>query len=152
MVIATEAHRQGLFQKLQTEGFDLGAVIRSGSYTSIDVHETLSLFMPIGQPDPARLGQAVSRLVKTASNGPAGATRRVTACGECAPLLWTEGKLDAALRVEELWDEAAHKYGLNTLCGYLSGTLQGQKGHPIFRKITSLHAPAVPCTSAAALS
>ena len=69
MVIATEAHRQGLFQKLQTEGFDLGAVIRSGSYTSIDVHETLSLFMPKGQPDPARLGQAVSRLVKTASNG-----------------------------------------------------------------------------------
>lgn len=152
IVIATETHRQGLFQKLQTEGFDLDAVIRSGSYTSIDVYEALSAFMPNDQPDPARLGQAVSRFVKTASKGPAGATRRVTACGECAPLLWTEGKLDAALRMEELWDEACHKYGLSTLCGYLSRALGGEKGHHIFQKISSLHATAVPETSGVPLS
>jgi len=152
VVIATETHRQGLSQKLQTEGFDLDAVTRSGSYTSIDVYEALSLFMPNDQPDPARLGQAVSRFVKTASKGPAGATRRVTACGECAPLLWTEGKLDAALRMEELWDEASHKYGLSTLCGYLSRTLGGEKGHHIFQKISSLHATAVPETSGVPLS
>ena len=152
VVIATETHRQGLFQKLQTEGFDLDAVISSGSYTAIDVYEALSSFMPNDQPDPARLGQAVSRLVKTASKGPAGATRRVTACGECAPLLWTEGKLDAALRMEELWDEASHKYGLSTLCGYLSRTLRVEKGHHIFQKISSLHATAVPETSEVPLS
>lgn len=152
VVIATETHRQGLRQKLHTEGFDLDAVIRSGSYTSIDVYETLSLFMPNGQPDRARLEDAVSRFVKTASKAPGGATRRVTACGECAPLLWSEGKLDAALRIEELWDEASHKYGLNTLCGYLSGTLEGEKGHHIFQKISSLHATAVPETSGVQLS
>jgi len=147
VVIATETHRQGLFQKLQSEGFDLGALVRSGSYTSIDVYESLALFMSNDQPDPARLGHAVGRFVNTASKEPAGATRRVTACGECAPLLWTEGKLDAALRMEELWDEASHKYGLNTLCGYLSGTLEGEKGHKIFQKISSLHATPVPDAS-----
>lgn len=152
VAIATETHRQGLFQKLETQGFDLGALIRSGSYTSIDVYETLSLFMPDDQPDPARLGHAVSRFVKTASKAPAGGTRRVTACGECAPLLWSEGKLDAALRVEELWDEAAHKYGLNTLCGYLSGALEDEQGHEIFQKISSLHSAAVPCASALQMS
>jgi DNA-binding NarL/FixJ family response regulator len=147
VVIATETHRQGLFQKLKSEGFDLDALIRSGSYTAIDVYESLALFMSNDKLDPARLGHAVSRFVNTASKEPAGATRRVTACGECAPLLWTEGKLDAALRMEELWDEASHKYGLNSLCGYLSGTLEGEKGHKIFQKISSLHATPVPDTS-----
>ena len=144
VAIATETHRHGLFHTLETEGFDLDALISSGSYTSIDVHETLSLFMPDDQPDPARLGQAVNRFVKTASKAPAGGTRRVTACGECAPLLWTEGKLDAALRVEELWDEVSHKYGLNTLCGYLSGTLEGEKGRQIFQEISSIHSTVIP--------
>ena len=148
IVIATETHRQGLFQKLETQGFDLDALIRSGSYTSLDVYETLSLFMPNDEPDPARLAHAVSRFVETASKAPAGGTRRVTACGECAPLLWTEGKLDAALRVEQLWDEACHKYGLDSLCGYLSGTLGGEQGHRIFQKISSLHSAAVPCAGA----
>jgi len=96
------------------------------------------------QPDPARLEDVVRRLVETASKAPTGATRRVKACGECAPLLWTQGKLDAALRVEELWDEASHKYGLNTSCGYLSGTLQGEKGHQIFQEISSIHSTVIP--------
>ena len=152
VAIATETHRQGLFQKLETQGFDLDSLISSGSYTSIDVYETLSLFMPNDQPDPASLGHTIGRFVKTASKVPAGRTRRVTAWGECAPLLWTEGKLDAALRVEELWDQASHKYGLNTLCGYLSGTLEGGKGHQIFQRISSLHSNAVPCASALQLS
>ena len=118
----------------------------------IDVSETLSLFMPDDQPDAARLGDAVSRFVKTASKSPTGATRRVAACGECAPLLWTQGKLDAALRVEKLWDEVSHKLGVKTLCGYLSGTLQGEKGRQIFQKISSLHSNAVPSICEAQLT
>ena len=152
IVIATETHRQGLFQKLQTEGFDLEAMIRSRSYFSFDVYETLSSFMPNDQPDAARLGDAVSRFVKTVSKSPTGATRRVAACGECAPLLWTQGKLDAALRVEKLWDEVSHKLGVKTLCGYLSGTLQGEKGRQIFQKISSLHSNAVPSVCEAQLT
>ncbi len=152
VVLATETHRRGLFQKLQTQGFDLDAIIRSGSYISIDVFETLSSFIPYDQPDPARLENMVSRLIETASKTPTGSTRSVTACGECAPLLWTQGKLDAALRVEELWDEVSHKYGLNSLCGYLSGTLEGKKGHQIFQKISSVHSTVIPYNHGVQLS
>jgi DNA-binding NarL/FixJ family response regulator len=152
VVIATETHRRGLFEKLQTQGFDLEALVRSGSYISFDVYDALSVFMPYDRPDPARLGDAVSRFLSTASKAPTGAIRRVTACGECAPLLWTEGKLDAALQVERLWDEVSHKYGLNTMCGYLSGTLQGEKGDRIFQKISSLHSTAVPYNCVAQFS
>jgi hypothetical protein len=139
VVLATEAHRQGLLQKLQTQGFNLDALIKSGSYISMDTREILSSFMVDDQPDPDQLWSVVSSLVNTASKAPNGATRRVIACGECAPFLWTQGKLDAALRVEELWDAASRQYGLRILCGYASGNFQGQEDQRIFQRICSLH-------------
>jgi DNA-binding NarL/FixJ family response regulator len=143
VVLATEAHRQGLAQKLQTQGFDLDTLIKSGSYISIDAWKTLSSFMVDDQPDSDQLGSVVSSLVKKVSKAPNGATRRVIACGECAPFLWTQGKLDAALQVEELWDAASHKYGLSSLCGYISGISQREEDQRIFQAICSFHSPAI---------
>jgi DNA-binding NarL/FixJ family response regulator len=139
VVLATEAHRLGLVQKLQTQGFDLDAIIKCRSYISIDAQEALASFMVDDQPDPKKFENTVSNLVKTASTAPNGATRRVRACGECAPLLRTQGNSDAALRVEELWDVASHEYGLRTLCGYVSGNSQGQEDQRVFERICSLH-------------
>jgi DNA-binding NarL/FixJ family response regulator len=139
VVVATEAHRLGLIQKLQTQGFDLDAIIKCKSYISIDAQEALASFMVDDQPNTKQFENTVSNLVKTASKAPNGATRRVRVCGECAPLLRTQGNSDAALRVEELWDVASRQYGLMTLCGYVSGKLQGQKDQRIFQKICSLH-------------
>src|ERR1051325_2182322 len=139
VVLVTEAHRLGLVQKLQTQGFDVDAIIKCRSYISIDAQEALASFMVDDQPDSKKFENTVSNLVKTASTAPNGATRRVRACGECAPLLRSEGNSDAALRVEELWDVASHQYGLRTLCGYVSGNLQGLEDQRIFQKICSLH-------------
>jgi DNA-binding NarL/FixJ family response regulator len=139
VVFATEAHRLGLIQKLQTQGFNLDAIIKCKSYISIDAQETLASFMVDDQPDPKKFENTVRNLVKTASKAPNGATRRVRACGECAPLLRRQGNSDAALRVEELWNVASHQHGLRSLCGYVSGDLQGLKDQWIFQKICSLH-------------
>jgi DNA-binding NarL/FixJ family response regulator len=139
VVLATEAHRQGLALKLQTQGFNLDTLIKSGSYISIDAWETLSSFMVDDQPDPDQLERVVSSLVEKVSKAPNGATRRVIACGECAPSLWTQGKLDAALRIEELWDAASHKHRLSTLCGYMSGIPQKTEDQRIFHAICSFH-------------
>lgn len=139
VVLATEAHRQGLIRELQTRGFNLDAIIKCGSYIAVDVREALSSFMVDEQPDPNRFESTVLNLIKTASKAPNGATRRVLVCGEGAPLLWTQGNLDAALRVEELWDAVSHQYGLSSLCGYLPGGLQGQQDQRVFQAICSLH-------------
>jgi len=139
VVLATEAHRLSLDQKLQTQGFDLEAIIKCKSYISIDAQQALASVMIDDQPDPKQFENIVRNLVKTASIAPNGAIRRVCACGECAPLLRTQGNSDAALRVEELWHLACHQYELRTLCGYVSGNLQGQEDQRIFQKICSLH-------------
>jgi DNA-binding NarL/FixJ family response regulator len=143
IVLATETHRLDLFQKLQTQGFDLEAIIESGSYISIDACETLSSFMVDDKPDPGQLGSMVSSLVETPSKAPNGANRRVFVCGECAPSLWTQGKLDAALRVEELWDDICREYALNCLCGYISRSFSGEREQQIFHAICSFHSPVI---------
>lgn len=143
IAITTETHRQGLFQRLQTRGFSLDVIIKGGAYTSLDVHQTLSSFMLGDQPDPMRFWDVASSLVETASKTPNGAIRRVFGCGECAPVLWAQGKLDAALRLEELWDAACHKYGLKILCGYLSGSLRTEKECSKFPPICAVHSSVV---------
>lgn len=139
VVLATEDHRQGIIRELQTRGFNLDAIIKCGSYISIDAWETVSSFTIDGQPDPNRFESTISSLVKVASRAPNGATRRVFGCGECSPLLWSQGNLDAALRLEKLWDAVCHQYGLRILCGYLSGSLCKQEDQEKFQAICSLH-------------
>lgn len=143
VVLATEEHREGIDEKLETQGFDLDILVKSGGYIPFDVAETLSSFMVDNEPDPNQFKNIVTSLVDTASKAPNGAARRVFACGECAPSLWRQGKLDAALRVEELWDEASHKFGLNTLCGYISRGLQGEREQGIFQRICAVHSDVI---------
>ena len=91
LVLATDSHRRRLDQKLQTQGFDLGAVMSSGSYISMDVADTLSSFMFDNRPDTEQFIRLVQSVLERASKAPNGAARRVLACGECAPFLWAQG-------------------------------------------------------------
>jgi len=144
VVLATEAHRLGLSQRLRTLGFDLDAVIKSGSYISLDAAEILASFMSDHEPDVERLWTLVRGLVEKTRKAPNGTTRHVLACGELAPCLWTQGKVDAALTVEELWDAASHRYGIRTLCGYLSHVLRAVIDQRMFQNICSVHSIVVP--------
>jgi len=144
LVLATKARRQGMDQKLQTQGFDLGAVAKSGGYISMDVSETLSWFMIENRLDTERFVRLVDSVIGRAGKAPNGAARRVLVCAECAPFLWARGKLEAALRMEELWDAVAHKFGLNTLCGYVARKLHGREENRIMQAICSVHSRVIP--------
>ena len=144
VVLATEAHRVGLSQRLRTLGFNLDAIFKSGSCISLDAAEVLASFMNDSSPDEDRLRALASGLVEKARKAPNGAARRVLACGELAPCLWTQGKVDAALDVEQLWDAVSHRYGLGTLCGYLSDALGAARDQRIFETICSIHSVVIP--------
>jgi len=42
--------------------------------------------------------------------------------------LWAQGKADAAIRRERIWDELARKYGIAIQCGYVPGGLDLKAG------------------------
>lgn len=139
IVVATKPHRDRLFQKLEELGLDIYAEIIQGRYIALDAADTLATFMRNDLPDPVRFLNVVSDLITTATRAATGKHPRVSACGECAPLLWAEGKADAAIRLEELWDNIAITYDVDILCGYPSGSFRCEEDDHIFRKICEQH-------------
>ncbi|MGA9307292.1 MAG: response regulator [Candidatus Sulfotelmatobacter sp.] len=139
IVIATESHPDSLLLRLQEHGVDVAAAIEQGRYVSLDVADTLSTFMVNDLPDPARCLKVAGDLVMEAAKAAQGEPLRVVVCGECAPTLWKQGKADAAVQVEHLWDEIARKHGVKVLCGYVLNSSQCERGSHIYEKICAEH-------------
>jgi DNA-binding NarL/FixJ family response regulator len=139
IVVATESHRNNLFQTLQAQGLNLGAAIEQGRYIPLDVAETLSTFMANDLPDPVRFQKVAGEVVAVAAKAAKGEYHRVSACGECAPTLWAQGNADAAVQVEHLWDEMAKACNIDILCGYVLNTFQREQESQVYERICAEH-------------
>ena len=139
LVAATPPHRTALFQRLQADGLDVAAAREQGRYIPVDVAETLSALMTNDLPDPVQFWKKAKYLVGTARKAARGKHRRVAACGECAPLLWQRGKADAAIQLEELWDELARAEGVDILCGYPGSSFRSDRGSETLQRILAEH-------------
>jgi len=139
LVLATERHREALLARLQGSGLEMGAAIEQGRYVALDPAETLSAFMLDGLPDPVRFRKAAVDLIVKIGQSVGGDTRRIAACGECAPILWQNRNPEAAIRLEHLWDEIGKSYGMQIFCGYLLTSFQGGIGSFVFERICKEH-------------
>jgi hypothetical protein len=118
---------------------DLAAAIEQGRYVSLDADETLSTFMVNGMPDPVRFFKVADDLLLNAAKVAMGEIPRVAVCGEGAPFLWVQGKPEAAIRLEVLWNEVVKSYDVDVFCGYRLGSFQGGMGSHIFEKLCAVH-------------
>jgi DNA-binding NarL/FixJ family response regulator len=141
-VVATESHRDGLFQRLKAEGLDVDAEIKHGRYISLDVAKTLSTFMVNDMPDWERFLEVVGGLVSGAAKAGKGEHSRVAMWGECGPLLWAEGKVDAAIRLEQLLNWLTTIYEFDVLCAYALSSFHGEEHGHIFQSICTEHSAA----------
>jgi len=139
IVLVTESHRTSLLQKLQARGMDNAAAIDDGRCIVLDVAETLSTFMVRDLPDPVRFSRVTSELLEAAAKAAKAEHPGVAACGECAPTLWAQGKPDAAVQVEHLWDEIAGKYHIDLLCGYVLKNFQREQESHVYERICAEH-------------
>jgi len=139
IVAASGQHRIGILQRLQARGLDVAAAIQGGTYVSLDVNETLSTFMVNDWPDADKLSKVAANLIQEAAQTVRGEHSRVVICGECAPTLWTQGKGEAAMELERLWDQIARSYDLDILCGYVLDDSQDNENSPIFKRICAVH-------------
>jgi len=144
IVVATESHRRDLLLRLELYSLDIIAAISERRYISLDVRETLPKFMVNGLPDPGRFWKIVGSLIEKAKKASKGEYPSVAACGECAPSLWLEGKADAAIRLEALWDEAAKTFGVDILCGYPLPSFRNEEDRRVFSRICAIHSAVIP--------
>lgn len=116
IIIATGEHREALARELESRGIDLAEAQTCERYIVLDSPETLQRFLVEGWPDAARFEQVIGRLVGQAESSSRG--HRLFLYGEMVAHLWAEGKQEATLRLEELWNELADRYSFFLLCGY----------------------------------
>ena len=137
--IGTASHRSAILERLHAESPDIRTAIRQGKYLALDAVEFLSNFMVNDMPDPGWFLKVVDDSIVAARKGANGEHSRVAACGECAPILWAQGKADAAIRLEELWNEIAMTYNVDILCGYPLEGLRHEEDSYTFRRICEEH-------------
>lgn len=139
IVVATESHRERVFSRLQAYGLDIGSVIEQGRFIALDAANAVSMFVRNDLLDPELFLRVADNLITTASRSPAGGlARRVALCGECDPPLWTLGNGEAAIHLEQLWNQIAANYQVDILCTY-SLRSHGLMDSHLFGRICAEH-------------
>jgi hypothetical protein len=54
-------------------------------------------------------------------------------------LLWAEGKVDAAIRLEQLLNQLATIYEFDLLCAYTLSSFRGRENEHLFENICAQH-------------
>jgi hypothetical protein len=132
LIIATPRHRAAILAALEY-GLDTIALQQAGVLLCRDAEELLDSFMVGDMPDE----DLFARRVEPALASIAGVERHVVrAYGEMVDVLCQRGHIEAALRLEDLWNTLARKHELAMLCGY---SIDNPFGEPDIDRICSRH-------------
>jgi signal transduction histidine kinase/ActR/RegA family two-component response regulator len=148
VVVATEAHRNGLDELLQANGLDVTTAKSRGQYVSLDAAETLSKFMVDGAPEPGRFNEFMGGVIASVTDG----RTRISAFGEMVSLLWAEGNHPAAIRLEELWNHLQRTHSFSLFCAYPMNGLSGERFIEATGSVCKVHSRVIPAESYADLS
>ena len=106
---------------------DCESARRSGSLLLLDAEDTLGQFMVGDAPDPELFEQNVGRLIQQMVDGRG--RPLIRAYGEMVDVLWKQGRPEAAIKLEILWNKLAMKFRFALLCGYAMGNFYKQARH-----------------------
>jgi PAS domain S-box-containing protein len=134
IIIATKEHREGLKHRLTARGIDVHRAVKQGRYVELDAAEVLSEIIVEGMPDGTRFAESVGERIARISSLQKGGRPEIAAFGEMVSLLWTEGKAEAAIRLEQLWNELSKKYSFSLRCAYPMANFIGEnQTQPLMR-------------------
>ncbi len=143
IVIVTPSHKERLEKGLEMYGLDLDQATEQGSYMYLDASETLSRFMIDGHPDPKLFFEVVGGVVTRASRN----KHKVKAFGEMVALLWAEGNQQAAIELEELWNELQKIHSFSLFCAYPMRGFDGKDQSRPFEQVGAIHTHVLPSES-----
>jgi PAS domain S-box-containing protein len=147
VVIATEAHREAIAKRLAANGLNTGVAIKQGRFISLDAAETLAKFMIAGEPDVERFTTVIGDVIERAKRATGRQEARVAAFGEMVALLWAEGKKEAAIRLEQIWNSLAKTHAFSLYCAYpINGFSRLDSSEP-FLRICVEHSSVLPTES-----
>jgi signal transduction histidine kinase len=142
IVIATEAHRRAFAERLAADGFDVDSVTTEGRLTMLDARKTLADCTANEVPDEARFNATIGAAIERSLRGSRATTVRMY--GEMVDLLWKDGYTDAAIRIEEIWNDIGRRYSFSLLCAYCMGNFYKSSDTERFEEICRQHTHVIP--------
>jgi len=144
IIVATKAHRAQLEHRLKSRGISLLPAVQRGRYIALDAGETLAKFMRDGHPDADAFAALAGSLITQAHAAAETQPSRVVVFGEMVALLWADGKPDAALQLERLWNDLAKSHNFRLHCGYPLQGFNRPEHAEYVSKICNAHSGVIP--------
>lgn len=139
IVIATKRHEDRLARRLREQGLDLSKAVASSRYVALDAAETLPTFMVEDMPDASRFAEVMTRVIARASAAAETNGGGVVVFGEMVSVLFAQGKSEAAIRLERLWNQLARTQAFSLYCAYPSQNFNREKDTDALLKICAEH-------------
>ena len=114
IVIASQAHIDGLESRLRAHGINVSGLAESNAYLPVNAEEALSKFMVNGWPDEALFTEAITEIINKAKK----ANPRIRAFGEMVAILWAQGNSGATVNLEHLWNKFCENESFSLFCAY----------------------------------
>jgi PAS domain S-box-containing protein len=147
IVLARRDHRADVVDRLTTRGPGCAQAIGAGRYLELDAEETLRAIMRDGWPDRARFNDVVTVAVDRAASAVERAGGRVTVFGELVALLCADGRHEAAIRLEQLWNDLARIRAFSLLCAYPTKVFPRAEDGQALVDICAMHTEVAPAES-----
>jgi anti-sigma regulatory factor (Ser/Thr protein kinase) len=138
LVVATRPHRQAFEAYLADGGVTTDRLVDERRLILVDAEEALSLFMVDGHPDPAQFDAIMGSLVRTITAG----GQKLRAYGEMVAILWDAGQVNAAIELEELWNDLLSRTTFSLYCSYPAASNDDHES-PAFGDVCRLHSAIV---------
>jgi hypothetical protein len=117
VVIATKPHQSSILKALRARQINVTRARRTRSLIVLDAQRTLDQFMDGDLPDADRFEAHIGGLIAAILGGRKHRVQ-IRAYGEMVDVLWKQGRIDAAIQLEMLWNMLAQRYGFALVCGY----------------------------------
>jgi signal transduction histidine kinase len=142
LAIATSEHREAFSIRLRSKGLEVERAEKAGQLQMLDAQAVLSTFMSGSVPDADRFKRSIGDVLNRAVCGTNHSVTR--AYGEMVDILWKEGNIEGAVRLEELWNDLAQTHPFTLLCAYSMGNFYREAHAPGFEAICRQHAHVIP--------
>jgi MEDS: MEthanogen/methylotroph, DcmR Sensory domain len=144
IVIATREHLAALSSSLALRGLDVSVARKQDRYLEFDAAQTLHSFFSHNRIDRSAFQGVVAQIMSRALARSVEECPHVSAFGEMVMLLWQAGHRQAAIELEELWNEMLETHELSLCCAYPMKLFVRQDDAASFLRICAQHSHIFP--------
>ena len=136
LIVARPAHWALTSAELEASGCPVVDLLASGKLVALDAATTMATFMVNGEPQAENfhvtVGDMVMRLGAVPGTG-------LTIYGEMVDILAAQGNLEAAERLEALWNDLAAQCSFHLLCGYSAAHFGDERTTQYLNAVCAAH-------------